>query len=95
MLKSLSLKNFTVFKNAELSFTPGINVLISANGTGKTHAMKVAYALLRAARDYETKGSPKAKSTSVPIDRVQDKMVGVFRPHEDSVGRLGAAFSAG
>ena len=57
MLKSLSLKNFTVFKNTELLFTPGINVLIGVNATGKTHAMKAAYALLRAARDYETKGA--------------------------------------
>lgn len=48
-LASISLKNFTVFEDARFDLCPGINVLIGANGTGKTHAMKAAYALLRPA----------------------------------------------
>jgi energy-coupling factor transporter ATP-binding protein EcfA2 len=88
MLVRLSLKNFTVFKNVELAFTPGINVLIGANATGKTHAMKAAYALLRSARDFETKGPEDAKSISVPPDRVREKMAGVFRPEGGRVSRL-------
>ncbi len=50
MLEALTLKNFTVFKDATIEFSPGSNVFIGANATGKTHAMKAAYALMRAAR---------------------------------------------
>ena len=34
MVKTLSLKNFTVFKNVEISFSPKINIVIS-NSTDK------------------------------------------------------------
>ena len=70
MLERLSFKNFTVFNDAEIAFTPGINVLIGANATGKTHAMKVAYALAKSARDYQTKGSP--ESRRLPAERVAE-----------------------
>ncbi len=46
-LESLKLKNFTCFKEAEFKFSPGINVIIGKNGTGKTHIMKAMYAGLR------------------------------------------------
>src|SRR5690349_18691893 len=42
--KSLRLVNFTAFADAQLEFTPGINVIIGENGTGKTHLMKAMYA---------------------------------------------------
>ncbi len=40
----VKLENFTVFKSLDLEPSPGINVLVGANGTGKTHLMKVCYA---------------------------------------------------
>ena len=40
----VKLENFTVFENLDLEPSPGINVLVGANGTGKTHLMKVCYA---------------------------------------------------
>jgi len=45
-LREITLRDFTVFADARLDLCPGINVLIGANATGKTHAMKAAYALL-------------------------------------------------
>ena len=45
MLKRLHLRNFTVFANAEFEFGEGLNVLVGANGTGKTHVLKVGYAM--------------------------------------------------
>ncbi len=47
MLEAMTLQNFTVFKDARIEFSPGINVFIGANATGKTHAIKAAYALLK------------------------------------------------
>ncbi len=40
----IRLENFTAFSSLDFSPSPGINVLIGANGTGKTHLMKVAHA---------------------------------------------------
>jgi len=42
-IKGLKLKNFTAFDEIEFEFSPGINVLIGANSTGKTHTLKVLY----------------------------------------------------
>ena len=43
-IKSITLENFTVFKNTELDFCNGVNILIGENGTGKTHLLKLLYA---------------------------------------------------
>lgn len=43
-IEYVSLKNYTVFENQECIFSPGINVFIGKNGTGKTHLMKLLYA---------------------------------------------------
>ena len=42
----VKLENFTVFESLDLEPSPGINVLLGANGTGKTHLMKLCYAVL-------------------------------------------------
>jgi len=43
MIQNLQLHNFTAFKQAELTFSPGLNVIIGENGTGKTHILKLGY----------------------------------------------------
>ena len=42
------LNHFTVFEHASIAASPGINVFVGKNGTGKSHALKAIYALLRA-----------------------------------------------
>ena len=44
-LTRLKLENFTAFESLDMELSPGINVLVGANGTGKTHIMKVCYAI--------------------------------------------------
>lgn len=73
-LTRLQLERFTVFSKLDLEFSPGINVLVGANGTGKTHIMKVCYAACDAYRNGES--------------RFADKLIGVFLPSGRSVGRL-------
>lgn len=46
MLKSVEIKNLTVFPKAKLEFSPGLNVFIGENGTGKTHLLKILYTVL-------------------------------------------------
>jgi len=53
MLKRLHLKNFTVFADANFEFSPGLNVLVGTNGTGKSHVLKLGYALVRAMMEIE------------------------------------------
>ena len=43
----LTLRDFTVFGETEFDFSPGLNVLIGANGTGKTHVLKLLYSIIR------------------------------------------------
>lgn len=70
-LTGISLRNFTGFSSLTLSFSPSLNVIIGANGTGKTHLLKVLYAACAV-----TVGEEKDKSFGV-------KLRNVFRPYED------------
>lgn len=80
-ISRLELVDFTAFHEASLKFAPGINVLLGANATGKTHVMKVLYAALKEL------GS--GISSLAPNDRLKEKLARVFRPDDLSVGRLG------
>lgn len=46
MLKSLQIKNFTAFSEAALEFCDGLNVVLGENGVGKSHVLKLAYAVM-------------------------------------------------
>lgn len=69
----LRLQRFTAFENLDFKPSRGINVLVGANGTGKTHLMKVAYA----ACDVSATGNDFA-----------EKLTRVFMPAQRSIGRL-------
>jgi len=47
-IKTLTIENLTAFERATFEFAPGINVLLGANSTGKTHALKWLYASVKA-----------------------------------------------
>ncbi|ATW44693.1 AAA family ATPase [Glaesserella parasuis] len=80
MLKKLVLKNFTVFNEVDLNFSPHLNVIIGENGMGKSHILKLAYSLIAC----------NASAFSVSKTQMQknyaDKLINVFRP--ESLGRL-------
>ena len=69
----IKLERFTAFESFTLKPSPGVNVFLGANGTGKTHLMKVAYA----ACDAKTSGTPFA-----------DKLTRLFLPSDRHLGRL-------
>ena len=72
-ITKLSLERFTAFRRLEFPVSPGINVLVGANGTGKTHLMKLAYA----ACDISKTGGGFA-----------EKLIRVFMPSGRALGRL-------
>ena len=72
-IEIVELRRFTAFESFEFRPSPGVNVLVGANGTGKTHLMKVAYA---------------ACDVSKTKDSFAEKLVRVFKPSGNTVGRL-------
>ncbi|HIO95194.1 MAG TPA: hypothetical protein EYG67_00040 [Campylobacterales bacterium] len=47
VIKSIYLSNFTLFKEQNLHFSSGINIIIGENGTGKTQLLKLLYSLIQ------------------------------------------------
>ena len=72
-LTKVKFENFTAFKDLEVEFSPGINALIGANGTGKTHLMKACYAATYGARSRR---------------EIQNKLVEAFLPSGRNSERL-------
>ena len=86
MLKSLKIENFTAFPSARLDFGTRLNIIIGENGLGKTHLLKLPYAVL-AARAQLDRGPNGRKPTKGVLQRaLAEKLIGVFRP--ESLGRL-------
>jgi AAA15 family ATPase/GTPase len=73
MLRALEIKNFTVFEEAKLEFSPGLNVVIGENGAGKSQLLKLGYCLTKIS--FDSKGSE-----SRPIDqqKIADNLMSVF-----------------
>lgn len=40
-IKRIKFQNYTVFEDQQMEFSPGINVIIGENGTGKTHLIRM------------------------------------------------------
>lgn len=75
-ITQLKLENFTAFENIDVTFSPGVNVIIGANGTGKTHMLKVLYAACAI-----TSGEDKETGFG-------RKLQGVFHPYQGRMTRL-------
>lgn len=73
MLGRIRFERFTAFDALDISFSPGMNVFIGENGTGKTHILKAAYAASDIAK---TKGG------------FAEKINNVFYPSGKQIGRL-------
>ena len=79
-ITQVRLENFTVFDRLELAPSPGVNVLVGANGTGKTHLLKVCYA---------------ACDVSKTQDPFSAKLVKVFLPSGPGDKKLGRLIARG
>ncbi|MBF9222515.1 AAA family ATPase [Hymenobacter ruricola] len=95
MLKRLHVKNFTVFAEANFEFGPGLNVVVGTNGTGKSHVLKLGYAVARTSNRLKSSRIAKLNllldnDQALPKDTWQSQLaedlLGVFR--SVTVGRL-------
>lgn len=85
MIEKLNLKNFTVFQNLEIDFSPKANVIIGENGTGKTHLLKAAYGLCSAGTMFKSK--PDIGEDDVEA-ALTSKLVRLFMPMDDKLGKM-------
>lgn len=92
MLKQLAIKNPTVFPETDLQFAKHLNVIVGENGAGKTHLLKMAYAVLATSWDEGRKPAATAPTKVQLQTRLADKLVNVFRP--EALGRLAALATA-
>ena len=81
----LDLDKFSVFEKATFEFSPGINVFIGGNGTGKSHLMKLVYSILKTNRDANLKNGGAHESFKTLLAQ---KLSGVYRPEDGQIGRL-------
>jgi len=72
-ITKMRFRQFTAFEELDFIASLGINVLVGANGTGKTHLMKVAYA---------------ACDISKTKADFAEKLVRIFMPSFQHLGRL-------
>jgi AAA15 family ATPase/GTPase len=75
-INHVKLENFTAFAELDQALSPGVNVIIGANGTGKTHLLKVLYAATAI-----TTGEDREKGFA-------RKLLGVFNPYQGRMTRL-------
>ena len=73
MINRLELKNFTAFDELTMDFSPGVNLIIGENGTGKTHILKLLYAILSSLKEDK---------------KISEKLISMFLPKDDRIGRL-------
>jgi len=86
MLEQLNIKNLTVFPEASLPFSSGLNVVVGENGLGKTHLLKLIYSLISTSVEIGRNPNAPEPTKSNLQKAYADKLVGVFRP--DALGRL-------
>lgn len=83
-IQKLRLEQFTAFADTNFVFDPGINVLIGANSTGKTHILKAMYAMLKVCENARRNGLPADPGALESL--FAQKFMRVFKP--DALGRL-------
>lgn len=66
MISSLHLKNFVAFTDLTIEFTPGINIIIGENGTGKTQLLKAILSLCGQDAHVEQSGEQLARKLNGP-----------------------------
>lgn len=84
MISSLQLKNFVAFTDLAIDFSPGINIIIGENGTGKTQLLKAILSLC----------GPEAR-TEQSGEQLARKLCRLYHPLSNQVGELRRAGARG
>lgn len=82
-IESVSIENFTVFDRQNIEFSPGVNVIIGANGTGKSHLLKLLYAMTQ----WMT-GKNGVEDQEQEKIRARHLLYGMFKPEDGDLSLL-------
>jgi predicted ATPase len=85
----MKLTRFTIFRDDELHFSSGLNVIVGENSVGKSHLLKLAYSSIATSAEAGRKSSviDPSNPTKVYLQKAYgEKLNGVFRP--EYLGRL-------
>jgi len=85
MIKSIHLKNFTVFNDVRIDLSNKINIFIGINGTGKTHILKALYAMYKSNVALQNKENTTVQGRKKVVSNI---VVDVFRPLDRVLGNL-------
>ncbi|HEX8643762.1 MAG TPA: ATP-binding protein [Allosphingosinicella sp.] len=85
LIKNVTIKNLTVFDNARIRPSRGLNVIVGENGTGKTHLLKLLYCIVYTLGRDRKPGAAQPTKASLQV-ALAEKLVNVFRP--DTLGRI-------
>jgi energy-coupling factor transporter ATP-binding protein EcfA2 len=86
MLKQLKIESFTVFSDADLQFASGLNVIVGENGCGKSHLLKLLYAISFENTSQGKRPNAQEPNKEILKHRYTEKLKGVF--HVDSLSYL-------
>ncbi len=80
------IENFTVFEKQDIKFCDGVNVIIGANGTGKSHLLKVLYAMTQwvTSEASENENQPREEIPTRPVSLLN----GIFKPESGDISLL-------
>ena len=88
-IKSISIKNFTVFNSETLDFSDGLNLVVGENGTGKSHLLKLLYSIISSNNTLSSIRFHKKLGISIGSainSAIKQDLMNVFKP--DSLDRL-------
>jgi len=86
LIQQLTLENFTLFHELTKQPHASLNVIIGENNTGKTHFLKLLYAVVRSLEEYQKKP---VTTTSIPFAvQLAKKLQWVFLPPKLELGHL-------
>jgi len=98
-LTRIHCERFTAFETIDVTLSPGVNVLVGANGTGQTHLLKIAYAacdITKSGLQYAEKLCrvflPSGRSLARLIQRVGTSTRGFVEVHRGN-GKIRASFT--
>ena len=95
MISHFHLKNFIAFADLGIDFSPGINIIIGENGTGKTQLLKAILALSGPATYGEQAGEQLARKLCRLYHPLSDQVGALRRSGTRGEAQLSATFASG